>query len=259
METVLKILPPNISDHALLYLDTKEQRKTAKHFKFNNYLTELPGYDALIKRNWDVYMRGSPMYVLWQKFKRLQHELKTFSKPFSDVKNKLTAARDNLKNLQKQLIRDKMNTTVIGNAINLTEEVVALNKIEWKILQQREKIDWIRKGDGNNHYLYVAVKTKHHSNCLTNLRKSDDRKLSDQNDIEEEVMEFYKNLMGKEDNNINHIDIEAMRMEKQLNMEQREYLTRNIIEDDIIKALRGIGDLKAPGLDGYGAKFFKAS
>ncbi|CAK8579067.1 unnamed protein product [Lathyrus sativus] len=65
--------------------------------------------------------------------------------------------------------------------------------------------------------------------------------------------------MGKEDNNINHIDIEAMRMGKQLNLEQREYLTRNITEDDIIKALRGIGNLKAPGLDGYGAKFFKAS
>ncbi|CAK8533160.1 unnamed protein product [Lathyrus sativus] len=152
-----------------------------------------------------------------------------------------------------------MNTTLIGKARDLTEEVIELNEIEWKILQQREKIDWIRKGDGNNHYLYAAVKTKHHSTCLSNLRRSDGRHLSDQNDIEEEVMVFYKNLMGKEDTNINHIDIEAMRMGKQLNLEQREYLTRNITEDDIFKALRGIGDLKAPGLDGYGAKFFKAS
>ncbi|CAK8535665.1 unnamed protein product [Lathyrus sativus] len=166
------------------------------------------------------------MYVLWQKLKRLLQELKAFSKPFSDIRNKLTTTRDNLKNIQEQLTGDRINTTLIGKARDLTEEVMTLNEIEWKILQQRAKIDWIRKGDGNNNYLYAAVKTKHHSTCLSNLRTSDGRHLSDHNDIEEEVMVFYKNLMDKEDNNINHIDIEAMRMGKQLNLEQREYLTR---------------------------------
>ncbi|CAK8536554.1 unnamed protein product [Lathyrus sativus] len=65
--------------------------------------------------------------------------------------------------------------------------------------------------------------------------------------------------MGKDAETISHIDIEAMRMGKQLNMDQREYLTRPISENKITKALKGIGDLKAPGLDGYGAKFFKTS
>ncbi|CAK8535453.1 unnamed protein product [Lathyrus sativus] len=72
-------------------------------------------------------------------------------------------------------------------------------------------------------------------------------------------MDFYRNLMGKKDNNPSHIDIKAMRLGAQLNMEQREYLSKNITEEDITKALKGIGDLKAPGLDGYGARFFKAS
>ncbi|CAK8579068.1 unnamed protein product [Lathyrus sativus] len=126
-----------------------------------------------------MYMRGSPMYVLWKKLKRLQQELKAFSKPFSDIRNKLTTARDNLKNIQEQLIRDKMNTILIGKARDLTEEVITLKEIEWDILQQRAKVDWIRKGDGNNHYLYVAVKIKHHSTCLTNLQRSDGSQLSD--------------------------------------------------------------------------------
>ncbi|CAK8579589.1 unnamed protein product [Lathyrus sativus] len=48
-------------------------------------------------------------------------------------------------------------------------------------------------------------------------------------------------------------------MGKQLDIHQREYLIRLISENDITKALKGIGDLKAPGLDGFGAKFFKSS
>lgn len=32
-----------------------------------------------------------------------------------------------------------------------------------------------------------------------------------------------------------------------------------VTEEEIAKVLQGIGDLKAPGIDGFGAKFFKAS
>ncbi|CAK8578493.1 unnamed protein product [Lathyrus sativus] len=259
MEIMLKILPPNISDHAMLYLEKKqEQRKPFKHFKFSNCLTDLPDYDTVIKKSWDTHIRGSPMYVLWHKLKRLQHELKQFSKPLSDIKRKLIAARANLKETQGKLTEDRLNITLVEQAKKRTEEVISMNELEWKILQQREKIDWIRKGDGNNHYFYAAIKGRQHTNCLTNLRTKDGRHLTTKPDIEEEVIKFYRNLMGKEVDCINHIDIEAMRMGKQLNMEQREHLTRPISEVDITKALKGIGDLKTPGMDGYGAKFFKA-
>ncbi|CAK8530761.1 unnamed protein product [Lathyrus sativus] len=260
METILKILPPNVSDHAMLFLECKqEQWKKSRQakFKFSNCLTELPGYDNLIKKSWDGHIRRSLMYVLWQKLKRLKHELKNFSKPLSDVKNKLISVRNTLRETQEKLSNDKMNNTLIGKAKDLTEEVISLNEMEWKILQQRAKIDWIRKGDGNNQYFYAAIKGRHHSNILNNLRKNDGRQITTKKDIEDEVINFYRNLMGKDDESISHIDIEAMRMGKQLDMDQREYLTKTISEDEITKALKGIGDLKAPGLDGYGAKFFK--
>ncbi|CAK8568555.1 unnamed protein product [Lathyrus sativus] len=50
-----------------------------------------------------------------------------------------------------------------------------------------------------------------------------------------------------------------MRMGKKLHMDQRDYLIRPISENDITIALKGIGNLKAPGLDGFGAKLFKTS
>ncbi|CAK8563338.1 unnamed protein product [Lathyrus sativus] len=131
--------------------------------------------------------------------------------------------------------------------------------MEWKILQQRAKTDWVKKGDGNNHYFYAAIKSRQHSNFLANLRNSDGKLIYKKSEIEEQVLNFYRNLMGKDVSSLDHIDVEAMRMGKQLNLDQRNYLIRNISEADITKALKGIGDLKTPGMDGYGAKFFKAS
>jgi hypothetical protein len=65
--------------------------------------------------------------------------------------------------------------------------------------------------------------------------------------------------MGRADTNLLGIDIVAMRAGPQFTNDQREMLVAPIQENEIYQALHCIGDLKAPGLDGYGAKFFKAT
>ena len=42
-------------------------------------------------------------------------------------------------------------------------------------------------------------------------------------------------------------------------MEQRVGLVQDVTEKEIWRALTSIDDLKAPGVDGFGSKFFKAS
>lgn len=89
------------------------------------------------------------------------------------------------------------------------------------------------------------------------LQQTDGTILSTQSDIECEVLQFYSNLMGAESNRLNHIDVEVMLKGIQVTNQQREYLMSRVTEDEIERALNGIGDLKSPGIDGYGAKFFK--
>ncbi|XP_058778586.1 uncharacterized protein LOC131652662 [Vicia villosa] len=58
--------------------------------------------------------------------------------------------------------------------------------------------------------------------------------------------------------NLNGVDIDALRNGTQINMEQRKNLIKPVIETKIEKALKGIGDSKAPGR-GYGSIFFRAT
>lgn len=91
------------------------------------------------------------------------------------------------------------------------------------------------------------------------IKRSDGTISSEQNDIEVEVMEFYKNLMGKASQNLTHTDVTAMRRGEQLSIDQRKFLIIQFTNKEIQAALQGIGDLKSPGVDGFGSKFFKAS
>jgi hypothetical protein len=65
--------------------------------------------------------------------------------------------------------------------------------------------------------------------------------------------------MGTADTHLMGIDIVAMRAGPQVTNEQRDLLLAPIQEGEILLALKSIGDLKAPGLDGYSAYFFKAT
>ncbi|MCI14621.1 ribonuclease H protein, partial [Trifolium medium] len=56
--------------------------------------------------------------------------------------------------------------------------------------------------------------------------------------------------MGKADTNLVGIDVVAMRDGPQITNEHRELLIAPITEEEILRALKNIGDLKAPGMDG---------
>ncbi|KAH1233546.1 Short-chain dehydrogenase TIC 32, chloroplastic [Glycine max] len=260
LDTVLTVLPASVSDHALLCVSRKDPIiKNNKNFRLSNCLIEMEGYNDMVKASWSRPTRGSPMVRLWNKLKRLQQDMRRFSKPLSNLKQNLIKAREYLQFAQENLRNNNMNGHRIDRVRKLTKDVINLNEMEEKMLMQRAKVDWIRKGDGNNSFFHAIIKSRNNRRNIYMLQKTDGTLLENQSEIEDEIMDFYKKLMGTEDSQLHHIDIDAMRNGKQVNMEQRRYLVSNITEQDIERALKGIGDDKSPGIDGFGAKFFKAS
>ncbi|CAI8590828.1 unnamed protein product [Vicia faba] len=122
---------------------------------------------------------------------------------------------------------------------------------------KRAKIRWLRLRNGNNAYFHASLKSKYNQTSIKKLYKNDGNFVTTQKEIEEEIMRFYGDLMGIKEPNLDSVDINIMRKGSQVNIDQRKYLIGNITNEEIIKALKSIGNLKAPGIDGYGAKFFK--
>lgn len=63
--------------------------------------------------------------------------------------------------------------------------------------------------------------------------------------------------MEAADTNLEGVDIVSLRRGRQLFREQRVMLVSHVNVEEIDDALKGVGDLKAHGLDGYGANFLK--
>lgn len=254
----LQHLPASVSDHAILQLVKQGQQKPRRSkFKFINCTVEIEGFKEAVARSWAEPIIGSPPYILWEKLKRMRPVIRKISKPITDVKRNILEARRDLQKLQLNLATDHLNNTIIQQVKEKTNELIRWQELEEKVLQQKSKVDWIRLGDGNNQFFHASLKTRNRMNSMMQVAKSDGTILTRHAEIEEEILSYYGDIMGKENREMKHIDICAMREGKQVNEQQRQELTEPIQEIEIFNALHDIGDLKAPGLDGYNAKFFK--
>ncbi|CAI8602596.1 unnamed protein product, partial [Vicia faba] len=127
------------------------------------------------------------------------------------------------------------------------------------LLRQKEKIDWIRLGDSSSAYFYANLKRKYKQAYISKMIDRDGKILIDNDQIEKEVYTFDKDLVGTSTTMLKKIYIEVMREGNQVSSENYQYLIWPVSENDIHQALKKMNDLTAPGVNGYGACFYKTT
>lgn len=125
-------------------------------------------------------------------------------------------------------------------------------------MKQQSKVHWLKCGDGNNNFFHASLKTRKKTGIHV-LFTEQGTKLTSEADIQNEVLGFYKSLMGTPAVVTTSMDIQIIRNGNLLDQEQRLQLIAPITRQEVKNALMSIGDDKAPGIDGYSSKFFKAA
>ncbi|XP_058723365.1 uncharacterized protein LOC131595109 [Vicia villosa] len=227
---------------------------------FNNVLkiNDIIGgneYNAIVKNSWEQDELGRPMYKLWKKLIRLQPHLRKLTTEVTRGVQNIQDSRVMLDQAQKALSADMFNQQLIENEKFWCEEVINNTELEEKILLQKSKIDWLKLGDGNNQYFYANLKEKNRQASLHKLEDKNGRSLTEFTDMENEILNFYGELIGTASPSLPHVDIEALRRGRQLPMEKHNCLINLVSETEIWQALQSIGDNKASRADGYNALF----
>ncbi|XP_059306490.1 uncharacterized protein LOC132057927 [Lycium ferocissimum] len=82
-------------------------------------------------------------------------------------------------------------------------------------------------------------------------------KLTDDKDIKQEIVAFYKSLMGSSNPSVLAVNRIVMRKGPVLTQQQRLAICMEVTDEEIYKGMCSAGDDKAPGVDGYNAVFYK--
>lgn len=175
------------------------------------------------------------------------------------IQVKVEESRKNLNVAHENLAVDRMNSSLMEQAKFWTKQLLNWREIEDMDLRQKANIDWLRLSDGNNAYFHASIKSRKNHNFIGAITKEDGTILCYHDQIEQEVLSFYVNRQGTAKDRLEGINIFSMRQGNQLTMEQRDILIQPVTNMEMFSALKGLGDNKTPGLDGFGARFFKQS
>ncbi|XP_058741373.1 uncharacterized protein LOC131613745 [Vicia villosa] len=242
-----EVLLPGISDHAPIRVRIVKQEVQKRYlFKFLNYLTHDPTFFPLVQDSWQQEVRGSAMYSLWTKLRRLQPILKPLTKQVTGIKIQIQQARDSLMQAQTRLQQDLFYSRAIDQVKICTEQLGKLNQMEETMLKQKAKIDWLKLGDINNSFFHASIKEKNKHKGIHSMTTMDGIKFNTPEDIENEILMFYNKLVGTRLSRLEVIDLPAIRNGKIFSRESAQTLIKHVEEKEVWDALVSIGNSKAP-------------
>ncbi|XP_019255085.1 PREDICTED: uncharacterized protein LOC109233666 [Nicotiana attenuata] len=228
------IMQPGFSDHCPLMVTVAEPTGMGKRpFKFFNCLATHPKFDDIVSQCWMKRSRGNLMLKVWYKLKNLKKDLKQLNnEEYSSVGPKIQAARNKLMNIQIGMAYPKNDDEVIALETETKVELAKWLELEESIIKQARN---------------------HIGRLMDNTRQL----LQNANEVEEEILSFYKKLLGTAASTLPIVDPNVMQNGHTLTRQQQMQLIKPITKEEVHKALQGIDDSKVPGCDGYNSHFFK--
>lgn len=137
------------------------------------------------------------------------------------------------------------------------EDMYKWLSIQEKINKQKSKAHWIVERDGNNKYFFNCMKARASTNNISMLKGENGTLLHKQTEIEIEILNYYKGLLGAAVETLPAVNLNIMRQGPSLSQQQQRDMCTKITMEEIEIDLFDINDNKTPWIDGFNAYFFK--
>uniref|UniRef100_A0A1S4AT00 Uncharacterized protein n=1 Tax=Nicotiana tabacum TaxID=4097 RepID=A0A1S4AT00_TOBAC len=198
------------------------------------------------------------MQRVWERLKRVKHKLKQLnSTHYSGVHEKIKNNRQQLWSVQEELRIRGISEKLKKKEKSIREQLEKWILIEESITKQKSRNQWLQLGDANTAYFFASVKNRLSQNKIKNLIDNNGVLLQSKKAIQEEIIGFYKRLLGSATDSIPAINPMEMKNGPCLNREMQLKLIALVSRMEVINALKDIDDQKAPSCDGFNAFFFK--
>ncbi|KAF7823513.1 reverse transcriptase [Senna tora] len=245
------------SDHCpiVLFFDFKD-KKTLWCFKFEQMWTEHPGFKNLIASAWrgDPSQVGDEMGRFLFKLNGCKQILTNWS--LREFPNNLRAI-ERLKRVIKECMEGELTKDNRRKAEEAQGEINKLWKREESYWAQRARVNWIRAGDKNTRFFHSSTIRRRQKNKILREKNSEGVWVEEEEEIAKCFENFYGNLFASEGDRDFSDVLECV--DKVVSEEDNAFLSKQITMEEVRQAVFDLGDLKAPGPDGFSGLFFRKS
>ena len=254
---IQRTLPRPVSDHCPMLLDSDGIKSGPSPFRFENMWLKVEGFKDLLRGWWqDLQFTGSFSFVLASKLKALKGILKVWNKEvFGRVELKKKEALSRI-SFWDEVEKDKELSLVEveerEKAREDYKEWVDLEEISWR---QKSIEIWLKEGDRNTGFFHRMANSHRRRNSISSIRING-RNLVKEDEVKEGLVRAFQCLLFAPTSwRLSFPDLDVNLIGEDHCAKLEEMLT----EEEILAAISGLNDDKAPGPDGFPIAFWSFS
>lgn len=241
------------SDHSPLLLSVMPQTKSKSRFIFQRMWLEHPNFKTVVSNVWQAKITGTPSYIVAEKLRRLQRQLKTWNwEIFGDVRTQLEDIRTKIQSLEDSSQQTLMEVGV-EELRRLKSDMAKLLRWDSYLLYQKTREKWVTEGDRNIKFFHALIKDRRRRNTIK-LTKANGEVIADNKELLEGAVNYFQAIFSsspfwmKEELFDGYQSCISEEINKQL----------ETIPDmnELWEAVQNLPPDSAPGWDGFTGHFF---
>lgn len=246
-------LPSIGSDHSPIVLHSSPKAKSGVLFKFEAFWEEHEECNQVIANGWQFNgEENSPWNKLMEKSKSCKKSLQqwhhsTFKRADKEILS--------LKGRLKYLLNLSNEDTDWAEINQIKQQIDCLWKQEEAYWGQRSRLKWMHCGDRNSKFFHATTVHRRGKNRILRFKKADGSWVEGQQNLFEEIFEHYREVYQASPQQ--NSDFCLSHVPYLISEEMNISLMKPVSNEEVKKAVDGLGALKALGPDGLNGMFYQ--
>ncbi|KAK9732711.1 hypothetical protein RND81_04G016700 [Saponaria officinalis] len=132
--------------------------RSSTSFKYFNMWSSAPEFEATVRQGWDLQVKGTPMFNVVQKLKKLKGSLKGLNRElFSNIEQNSQIAYQLLMDCQARVHSNPSDAVLIEEELEAATVYSRLHKASVDFLAQKAKARWYEDGDDNTAFFFTRL------------------------------------------------------------------------------------------------------
>ena len=252
-----RTLPRPVSDHCPVLLDSDGIKTGPSPFWFENMWLKFAGFKDILRDWWQsLHFSGSYSFILASKLKALKGILKAWNiEVFGRVDQKKKEALNRIAfwdDVEKEKVLSLVEAEKREKARVDFKEWVDMEEISWR---QKSREIWLKEGDRNTGFFHRMANSHRRRKSISSI-SINGRRLVKEDEVKDGLIDAFQSLLSASNNwCLPYPDLQF----NLISADQFAKLEEMFTEEEVLAAISGLNDDKAPGPDGFPIAFWSFS
>ena len=209
-----------------------------------------------MNKSWFEPIQGSPFFVWEGKLRRLKADLKAWAKGLGSPSDDRKRSQQALEQHQLTMEESPITLDLLNREADLQRKYQKACREEETYWRVKSRTLWLQAGDKNTTFFHKQAQARKIYNSINEIQLQD-QIIKDSNGIKEAAHSFFKKLYSAPD--LDPVDPNSYpltEIPKLISEEDNQLLNNPVSIREIKKALFNMDPDKAPGPDGFTARFY---